>query len=120
MSLGERVRQRLGSYRLQKLADRDLDAFEAENRALIRSSEEAERAYEFASAEELEDRRGAYLELVELGQIRLEQLLASRLADLGTGEKERYRAAFHHEVLRRLSRFAAEIDPPHVGARLPG
>ena len=120
MSVGERVRQRLGSYRLQKIADRDLDAFEAENRGLIQSSAEAERAFEFAPTGELEERRNAYLELVELGRIRLDQLLESRLADLGAGEAERYRAAFHHEVLRRLSRFAPEIDPPHEGAALPG
>jgi hypothetical protein len=68
----------------------------------------------------LEERRSAYLELVELGRIRLDRLLESRLADLDPGEEERYREAFHHEVLRRLSRFAPEIDPPHEGARLHG
>ena len=118
MSVAERVRRRLGSYRLQKIADRDLDAFEAENRGLIRAAEEAERAFEFAPAGELEERRGAYLELVERGRNLLAQVLETRLAELGAGEEERYREAFHHEVLRRLSRFAAEIDPPHEGARL--
>jgi hypothetical protein len=113
MSVRTRLRRRVGNYRIQKLADRDLDAFEAEHRSLVRACEEAERAFEFAVPDEIAARRAAYLELVELGRDRLAQVRDERLAELGPGEEaERYRAEFSAAVLRRLSRFAPEIAPP--------
>jgi hypothetical protein len=113
MSVRARVRQRVRNYRVHKLADRDLDAFEAEHRSLIRTCEEAERAFEFASPEEAPARRAAYLQLVERGRDLLAQSRDDRLAELGPGEDaDHYRADFSASVLRRLSRFAPELDPP--------
>jgi hypothetical protein len=101
------------NYRVQKLADRDLDAFEAEHRSLIRTCEQAERTFELAASEEAPARRAAYLELVERGRSLLAQTRDDRLAELGPGEDaDHYRADFAAVVLRRLSRFAPEIPPP--------
>jgi hypothetical protein len=113
MSVRTRLRGRVGKYRIQKLADRDLDAFEAEHRSLVRACEEAERAFEFAAPDETAARRADYLELVELGRDRLAQARDERLAELGDSpDADRYRTEFAASVLRRLSRFAPEIDPP--------
>jgi hypothetical protein len=117
MSVRTRLRHGLGTYRIQKIAARDLDAFEAEQHSLIQQCEEAERAFEFAPAEESETRRATYLELVARGWAELERVRADRLAELGA-DSERYSEEFHRAVLRRLSRFAAEIGPPHEGAPL--
>jgi hypothetical protein len=114
MSVRARLRVSLGRYRLQKIANRDLDAFEAEQRSLIHACEEAERAFEFAPAEDVEARRDAYLELVELGRAELELIRGDRLRELGP-DGARYGEEFHRAVLRRLSRFASEISPPHEG-----
>jgi hypothetical protein len=115
MSVRTRLRQRLGNYRLQKIAERDIDAFEAEQRSLIHACDEAELALEFAEPEEEEDRRRAYLELVATGRERLDRVRDDRLAELGD-DRERYAEEFHRAVLRRLSRFAAEIEPAHDSA----
>jgi hypothetical protein len=113
MSVRTRLRGRIGKYRIQKLADRDLDAFEAEHRSLIRACEEAERAFEFAAPDEAAARKATYLALVEHGRDLLAQVRDERLADLGDGvDGARYRTEFGAAVLRRLSRFAPEIDPP--------
>jgi hypothetical protein len=111
MSVRTRLRRRLGKYRLQKLAERDLDAFEAENRSLIQACEEAELAFEFASSPETFSRRASYLELVELGREGLERLCEQRLAELGA-DAGRYEEEFARAVLRRLSRFAPGLDLP--------
>src|SRR4051812_42685589 len=87
MSVPARFRGLIGKYRIQKLADRDLDAFEAEHRSLIRACDEAERAFEFAPADEAAARLAAYLELVALGRDRLDQVRDERLSDLGDGSE---------------------------------
>jgi hypothetical protein len=112
MSVSARLRGRLGAYRVQKVVDRDLDAFEAEERSLVQACDDAERALEFAGADEAAARRASYLELVELGRERLERVRDARLAELDDTEAGRYRSEFAHAVLRRLSRFAPEISPP--------
>jgi hypothetical protein len=113
MSIGTRLRGRIARYQLQKLADGDLDAFEADEHALVAACEEAERAFEFARPDEAAARKAAYLELVELGRDRLARVRDERLAELADGpDRDRYRVEFAAAVLRRLSRFAPEIDPP--------
>jgi hypothetical protein len=108
MSVRGRLRARLGKYRIQKLVDRDLDAFEAEERTLVRACEDAERELEFAPRDETAARRVAYLELVELGRERLERVCAERVAELDADDRAAYRTEFDHAVLRRLSRFALD------------
>ena len=115
MTVGDRLRATAGSrlrgYRARKLADRDLDDFETEQRSLVRACEEAEQALEFAGPHEVDARRAAYLELVVLGRERLDAACDDRAAELGP-DAQLYRDAFHRGVLRRLSRFAPEIDQP--------
>lgn len=115
MSVRDHLRRRLGRrvqlFRVQKLVDRDIDAFESDQRALIRGCEEAERALEFAGPDEEDARREAYLELVELGRERLQRVCDTRVGAL-QDTSGRYAQEFHRSVLRRLSRFAAEIDQP--------
>jgi hypothetical protein len=111
MSVRTRLRARLGRYRIQKLAERDLDAFEAEQHSFVHACEEAERAFEFAPAGEVADRRADYLDLVKLGRERLERACDERAETLDASDADAYRQEFAHAVLRRLSRFAPEIEP---------
>ena len=96
--------------RFGDLIGRQLDLFERENADLIADCEAAERAYDQAERDEAEERYGDYLDLVETGTELLAGLRDSFASTLDEETAEEYEAEFNHAVLRRLPRFALEIE----------
>ena len=96
--------------RFGDLIGRQLDLFERENADLIADCEAAERAYDQAERDEAEERYGDYLDLVETGTELLAGLRDSFALTLDEETAEEYEAEFNHAVLRRLPRFALEIE----------
>jgi hypothetical protein len=89
---------------------RQLDLFEREQADLIRECEDAERTYTRAPREEAEERYGDYVDLVETGTEALADLRDFFAATLEEEPAEEYEAEFNHAVLKRLPRFALEIE----------
>ncbi len=89
---------------------RQLDRFEREHRGLIEDCVAAERAYVRADRDEAEERYGDYLDLVETATEVLADLRDAYAATLGEATAEAYEAAFNRAVLKRLPRFALEIE----------
>jgi hypothetical protein len=101
---------RLRRERFADVIDRQLALFEREHRGLIDDCVAAERAYDRAARDEAEERYGDYVDLVETGTELLADLrdnFASTLDEDGGAE---YEDAFNQAVLRRLRRFALEIE----------
>ncbi len=96
--------------RFVDVIERQLDLFEADNAGLIRDCEAAERAYDRAPRDEAEERYGDYVDLVETGTELLADLRDHYAAALAEDAAEEYLAAFNRAVLRRLPRFALEIE----------
>jgi sugar-specific transcriptional regulator TrmB len=90
--------------------DRQLDLFEREHGDLIREVEAAERAYDRAERDEAEERYADYLDLVETATEVLAELRDNYAASLDDEASEEYEDAFNRAVLRRLPRFALEIE----------
>ena len=100
-------------FRRRRFADtiaRQLDLFEREHADLIRECEAAERAYDEAEREDAEERYGDYADLVKEGTEALAELRDSFAARLDEAAAEAYEAAFNRAVLKRLPRFALEIE----------
>jgi hypothetical protein len=100
-------------FRKRRFADvisRQLDIFAREHAGLIRDCEQAERAYNGAPRDEAEERYGDYVDLVETGTEALADLRDHFAASLDDGAAEEYEAAFNYAVLKRLPRFALEIE----------
>jgi hypothetical protein len=96
--------------RFAEVISRQLDLFEREHAQLIRDCDVAERAYDGAPRDEAEERYGDYIDLVETGTEALADLrdhFASTLDDEAADEYER---EFNRTVLKRLPRFALEIE----------
>ena len=96
--------------RFDDVVRRQLELFEREHAELIRDSVEAERAYDRAPREEAEKRYGAYLDLIETGTEALAELRDNYAASLDAETRLEYEAAFNVAVLKRLPRFALEIE----------
>lgn len=96
--------------RFDDVIRRQLDLFEQDHRGLIRDCEEAERAYDRAPRAEAEERYGDYLDLVETGTEALAALRDGYGATLDEETAEWYEAEFNRAVLKRLPRFALEIE----------
>jgi hypothetical protein len=96
--------------RFKDVIDRQLSLFERDHAELIRDTVEAERAYVRASRDEAEERYGDYVDLVETGTEALADLRDGFAATLDDTADERYLAEFNRAVLKRLPRFALEID----------
>jgi hypothetical protein len=96
--------------RFAEVIARQLDLFEREHGALIRECEEAERAYDRAPRDEAEERYGDYVDLVETGTETLADLRDHFAATLDEGDDQEYEAAFNRAVVKRLPRFALEIE----------
>ena len=99
--------------RRRRFADvipRQLDLFEREHAGLIRDCEAAEAAYDRAPRDEAEERYGDYVDLVETGTDLLAELRDNYAASLGEEAAEAYLEAFNRAVLKRLPRFALEIE----------
>jgi hypothetical protein len=96
--------------RFGELIGRQLDLFAAEQAALIRDVEEAERAYDRAAREEAEERYADYLDLIETATDALAELRDNYASTLDEETAEDYEDAFNRGVLRRFPPFALEID----------
>jgi hypothetical protein len=96
--------------RFADLIERQLELFEREHSGLIRDCEAAERAYDEADREEAEERYGDYVDLVETGTELLADLRDAYASTLDDGPAAEYEAAFNRAVLKRLPRFALEIE----------
>jgi hypothetical protein len=96
--------------RFADVIDRQLDLFEREHAGLIREVEDAEKAYDRANRDEAEERYGDYLDLVETATEALAELRDNYAASLDDQAAEEYEDAFNRAVLRRLPRFALEIE----------
>ncbi|HMI99291.1 MAG TPA: hypothetical protein VK488_05615 [Gaiellaceae bacterium] len=98
----------------QRFADvirRQLDLFEREEADLISDCVEADRAYDAADREDAEERYSEYLDLVETGTELLAGLrdaFASTIEDEEAAEE--YGDAFNRTVVKRMPRFAVQID----------
>ena len=92
------------------LIQRQLDLFEADEAALIADCEEAERAYDAADRAEAEERYSEYADLVETGTELLGGLRDNFAATMDEEAAEAYEEAFNRAVVKRLPRFALEIE----------
>ena len=96
--------------RFSDLVQRQLALFKREQAGLIRDCIEAERAYDRAPREDAEERYGDYQDLVETGAELLAELRDSYAATLEEATAAEYEAAFNAAVLKRLPRFALELE----------
>ena len=96
--------------RFADLIRRQLDLFQREQAALIAECEEAERAYDAAGRDEAEERYADYLDLVETGTELLAGLRDNFASTMDEEAAEEYEEAFNRAVVKRLPRFAVEIE----------
>ena len=96
--------------RFTDVISRQLDLFIREEADLIRECEEAERAYNNASRDEAEEKYGDYVDVVETGTELLADLRDHFAANLDEETSEAYEEEFNRAVLKRLPRFALEIE----------
>ena len=89
---------------------RQLDLFEREESELIAACDAAERAYDRAGRDEAEERYADYLDLVETGTELLAGLRDTFASTLDEDTAEDYEDEFNGAVLKRLRRFAVEIE----------
>ena len=92
------------------LIQRQLDLFEGDEAALIADCAEAERAYDAADRAEAEERYSEYLDLVETGTELLAGLRDNFVSTMDEEAAEAYEEAFNRAVVKRLPRFALEIE----------
>ena len=100
-------------FRRRRFADviaTQLDLFVQEHADVIRECDEAERAYNTAPRDEAEERYGDYVDVVETGTELLADLRDHFAATLDEETSEAYEDEFNRAVLRRLPRFALEIE----------
>ncbi len=92
------------------LIKRQLDLFETEEVALIADCDEAERAYNAADREDAEERYSEYLDFVETGTELLAGLRDTFASTMGEAAAEEYEEAFNRAIVKRLPRFALQIE----------
>jgi hypothetical protein len=96
--------------RFTDVISRQLDLFVREQAELIHECEEAERAYNTAPRDEAEERYGDYVDVVETGTELLADLRDHFAVTLDEETSEAYEDEFNRAVLKRLPRFALEIE----------
>jgi hypothetical protein len=96
--------------RFDDVISRQLDLFEREHAGLIRDCVAAERAYDRADRSEAEERYGDYVDLVETATEILADLRDGYASTLEGHAADEYESAFNRSVLKRLPRFALEIE----------
>lgn len=96
--------------RFRDVIGRQLELFEREHAELIRECAEAEDAYRRAERDEAEERYGDYLDLVETGTEVLADLRDNFARTLDDDAAERYDDEFNRAVLKRMPRFALDIE----------
>jgi hypothetical protein len=89
---------------------RQLDLFVRDHRGLIDDCVAAERAYNESDRDEAEERYGDYVDLVETGTEILAEIRDSFARTLEEETAGEYEAAFNRAVVKRLPRFALEIE----------
>jgi hypothetical protein len=100
----------LGRRRFADLTARQLDVFVRDQLELLEACDEAERAYQRAERGEAEERYGDYQDLVETGTELLADLRDNFKRTLDEETAEEYEAEFNRAVVKRLPRFALEIE----------
>lgn len=96
--------------RFAEVIGRQLDLFEREEAELIAACDAAERRYDAAGRDEAEELYGDYVDLVETGTELLADLRDKFARTLDDEAGEEYEEAFNRGVLKRLPRFALEIE----------
>jgi hypothetical protein len=96
--------------RFRDVIGRQLDLFEREHAGLIDDCRKAEDAYRRADRGEAEERYGDYLDLVETGTELLADLRDHFASTLDEETAERYEDEFNRAVLKRLPRFALDLE----------
>jgi hypothetical protein len=96
--------------RFSDVIGRQIDLFVREHRGLIEDCVAAERAYDQADRDEAEERYGDYVDLVETGTEILADIRDTYAQTLDDDTAEEYEAAFNRAVVKRLPRFALEIE----------
>jgi hypothetical protein len=96
--------------RFDDVISRQLDLFEREHAGLIADCAAAERAYDRAHRSEAEERYGDYVDLVETATELLADIRDHYGSTLEEQAAEEYERAFNRAVLKRLPRFALEIE----------
>ena len=96
--------------RFNDVISRQLDLFEHEHADVIRECEELERAYNTGPRDEAEERYGDYIDSVETGTEILADLRDHFKWTLDEELGEVYEEEFNRAVLKRLPRFALEIE----------
>lgn len=89
---------------------RQLALFEREHRGLIEDCIAAERTYNRADRDEAEERYRDYQDLVETGTEALADIRDTYARTLDKDTAEEYEEAFNRAVVKRLPRFALEIE----------
>ena len=89
---------------------RQLDLFEEDESELIADCDAAERRYVAAERDEAEELYGDYLDLVAAGTEALAELRDTYASRLDEEARERYENEFNRAVLKRLPRFALDLD----------
>jgi hypothetical protein len=101
---------RLRRARFADVIERQLDLFEREHSGLIEDCRAAEQAYHSAPRDEAEERYGDYVDLVETGTEVLADLRDNFASTLEEDAAEAYEHEFNTAVVKRLRRFALEIE----------
>jgi isocitrate dehydrogenase kinase/phosphatase len=96
--------------RFADIVSRQLDLFEDEHRDVIQDAEQAEEAYDRAPRDEAEELYGDYMDVVETATEILAELRDNYASTLDAEVAEEYEAVFNRGVLKRLPRFALEIE----------
>jgi hypothetical protein len=96
--------------RFDELIERQLGLFEGDYRGLIDDCAAAMSAYDHADRAEAEARYGDYVDLVETGTELLADLRDTFATTLEPNDADEYEQAFNRAVLKRLPRFALEIE----------
>ncbi len=96
--------------RFKEVIARQLDLFEREHAGLIGDCEAAEEAYDRAERDEAEERYGDYLDLVETGTELLADLRDNYAATLEETVAQEYEDTFNRAVVKRLPRFAVDLE----------
>jgi hypothetical protein len=96
--------------RFSDVIRRQLDIFVEDHRGLIDDCAAAEHAYNRAPRDEAEERYGDYVDLVETGTEILADIRDTYKRTLDDDAADEYDVAFNRAVVKRLPRFALEIE----------
>jgi hypothetical protein len=96
--------------RFSDVISRQLDLFEREHADVIEDCAELERAYNTAPRDESEERYGDYVDAVETGTEILADIRDHFKWTLDDDTGDLYEEEFNRAVLKRLPRFALEIE----------